>query len=377
MVSKGTNKLMHDLSASESHTSQLERDVKAVDQNLISIDQDLLISKKINTSLNDLNSALGEAVELLEIASIIPEIGSEASELKNMISTFKTPISNALSASNKLENIVGPIRTKIEQIEPKVKKVDMVLLNTMNAENKFISVLGDATNCINSLPSGSFKQDLVDKLNQASAGIDPVVLNFDKIQITLLSAISETENKLKNILYLAGDLANINNQINAVLKSVINPLISTLNTVKQALNHTIRIPYGGYPKICHKTVLGVSVPYPCGWHTVYFSFSVEQIIKGGLNVLAPVMDLLNKAMNAFLHPILKALHLNIHLPNIPGLEKINQLTNELESQFNRIENTLNELTEDADQFDAIIAKIEAFEKEILSVNQACSVHANA
>lgn len=368
MVTEGTNKLLHDLSTTENHTAQLESDVKKVDQDLKTIDQDLLISKKINTSLSDLNTALGEADQLLEVVSIIPEIGEEAAELRNVISTFKGPILEALTASNKLENVVGPVRNKIEQIAPKVKQVDTALLNTMNEENKLIAALGGATHCINSLPNGTVKDGLVGQLNKVSATVDPVVLGFDKLQTTLLNAINDAENQLKSMLSLASSLTAISAHIDAVF-TVLNPVISALKAVQNVLSHTIRVPYGGYPKMCKKW----GVPYPCGWHTVYFSFSVEQILKGGLSVIGPVMDLLNKAMNAVLNPVLKALHLNINLPSIPGLDKLNQLANELDAPFNSIENAINGLTADLNQFETIITQIENFEKEIAEINKNCTV----
>ncbi len=116
------------MSDAENHTSQIEGNVKAVDQDLKSIDQDLLLSKKINTNLKELNSALGEAKELLEVVSIIPEIGAEANELKDAVVALQTPVSDALDASNKVESVVGPARTKIEQVETKVAQLDAELL---------------------------------------------------------------------------------------------------------------------------------------------------------------------------------------------------------------------------------------------------------
>ena len=366
------NKLMHDMSATENHTAQLESDVKTIDTDLNTLDQDLLVSKKINTALGELNTALGEAVQLLEIVAIIPEIGAEASELKTTISTFKVPIANALNVSNKLESVIGPVRTKIEQIEPKVKQIDTALLNTMNAENKFISVLGDATHCINALPAGNIKTELEGKLNAAANTVDPVVLKFDSAQVALLNAINDAKTTLSSITVLAGTLATINAQINAVF-AVLNPLISGLNSVKNALSHTIRVPYGGYPKFCKKW----GIPYPCGWHTVYFSFSVEQILKGGLSVIGPVMSLLNDAMKSFLNPILSALHLNINLPSIPGLGNLENLANALENSFSSVENALSGLVGNLNQFDAIISQIEAFENEVATINQACTTSITA
>ena len=65
--------------------------------------------------------------------------------------------------------------------------------------------------------------------------------------------------------------------------------------------------------------------------------------------------------------------LNINLPSIPGLDKLNQLANELEAPFNSIENAINGLTADLNQFETIITQIENFEKEIAEINKNCTV----
>ena len=61
-----------------------------------------------------------------------------------------------------------------------------------------------------------------------------------------ISAISTTRSSVVNCFKLV----------------VVTPLISSLYSVKNVLSHTIRVPYGGYPKVCYKHVLGVKVPYP-------------------------------------------------------------------------------------------------------------------
>ncbi len=366
------HKLMNDVSATESHTAQLESDVKTVYQDLQTIDNDLAISQTINNDLKQLDSALNEAVELLEVVSIIPEIGSEASELKNVISAFKKPVDEALAVSNKVESVVGPIRNAIGKVEPKIKQIDTILLKLMNAENQFISTLGGAIQCINSLPNSSIKSSLERELDDAAENVDPIVLKFDAQQVTILSAISKASEEAEDIKHLVMGLASLQNQINAVM-NVLNPLIASLNAVKNVLGHTIRVPYGGYPKFCTKKVLGLPVKYPCGWHTVYFSFSVEQIIKGGLHVLGPVMDLLNKAMNAVLQPVLRALHLNINLPQIPGLSILNDLSNDLTSFEGEIITPIDNLMNDLNEFEDAYNSVENFIGEIEKINKACSI----
>ncbi len=365
-------KLMNDVSTTESHTAQLESDVKTVYQDLQTIDNDLAISQTINNDLKQLDSALNEAVELLEVVSIIPEIGSEASELKNVISAFKKPVDEALAVSNKVESVVGPIRNAIGKVEPKIKQIDTILLKLMNAENQFISTLGGAIQCINSLPNSSIKSSLERELDDAAENVDPIVLKFDAQQVTILSAINKASEETEDIKHLVMELASLQNQINAVM-NVLNPLIASLNAVKNVLGHTIRVPYGGYPKFCTKKVLGLPVKYPCGWHTVYFSFSVEQIIKGGLHVLGPVMDLLNKAMNAVLQPVLRALHLNINLPQIPGLSILNDLSNDLTSFEGEIITPIDNLVNDLNVFEDAYNSVENFINEIEKINKACSI----
>ncbi|MCH2034582.1 MAG: hypothetical protein MK202_13810 [Tenacibaculum sp.] len=370
------HKLMNDVSTTESHTAQLESDVKTVYQDLQTIDNDLAISQTINNDLKQLDSALNEAVELLEVVSIIPEIGSEASELKNVISAFKKPVDEALVVSNKVESVVGPIRNAIGKVEPKIKQIDTILLKLMNAENQFISTLGGAIQCINSLPNSSIKSSLERELDDAAENVDPIVLKFDAQQVTILSAISKASEEAEDIKHLVMGLASLQNQINAVM-NVLNPLIASLNAVKNVLGHTIRVPYGGYPKFCTKKVLGLPVKYPCGWHTVYFSFSVEQIIKGGLHVLGPVMDLLNKAMNAVLQPVLRALHLNINLPQIPGLSILNDLSNDLTSFEGEIITPIDNLVNDLNEFEDAYNSVENFIGEIEKINKACSIAATS
>jgi hypothetical protein len=366
-----TNKLMHDISTAEANTTQLESNVKTINNNLDNIHQNLGASKKVNQSLKDLNSSLSTAEELLTIVSIIPEIGTEASELKKSIIEFQKPIKTALESSNKIEKIVVPIRNTIEKMEPKVKKADSVLLSVMNLENQFVDSIGKATHCINSLPDSTIKSNLVDEIDKLSKTIDPQVLQFDKAQLSILTGIKTANSKCEEIKNWAASLVKLSNEINAVI-NVLKPLISSLKAIKNAFKKVIRVPYGGYPKMCKKW----GVPYPCGWHTVYFSFTIEQILNGVKGVIAPVKLLLDKAMDVVLSPLLKALNLNIKLPSIPDLDILDNLINNLESAFDSIITPLNKLMEYLDTINKFIDVINSYIDQFNKINKACLIEFN-
>ena len=85
------------------------------------------------------------------------------------------------------------------------------------------------------------------------------------------------------------------------------------------------------------------------------------------------MDLLNKAMNAVLQPVLKALHLNINLPQIPGLSILNDLSNDLTSFEGEIITPIDNLVNDLNEFEDAYNSVENFIGEIEKINKACSI----
>ena len=368
-----TVKLMHDISDTEGHTTQIESDVKTIDKELVEIHENLEVSKKINNSLHTLETSLGTASELLFIVGIIPAISTEASVLKRTIDTFKEPIKGAVKESDAVEKIVNPIREKIEKIEPKVKKVDTVLLDTMNKENQFVDILGSAEHCINSLPDSVVKSKLEEQMEAASSTLDPMVLQFDSVQVTLLNSIEEAKKQADQIKSWAQGLINLDVQINRVL-DILSPLIKSLKPIAEAFKQTIRVPYGGYPKTCYKKVLGVKVPYPCGWHTVYFSFTIKQILDGLNGIIKPVMDLLNKAMYAILNPLLKALNLHITLPEIPGLSVLKELKERLTTIFDAVIGTLDDLLNRLNVFTDFLKQLQEIMDRINEINKECRLN---
>jgi hypothetical protein len=112
--------------------------------------------------------------------------------------------------------------------------------------------------------------------------------------------------------------------------------------------------------MCTKKVLGVPMPYPCGWHTVYFSFSIQQILDGVTGVLRPVMDLLQSAMDTILNLLLGALNLDIKLPDIPGLAKLERLVDSLLSGLTPLADAVANLQREARALTAALDRVAAY-----------------
>lgn len=354
-----TNALIHDLSDAEAHTVTLESETKELADDLENLDEGLEISEQVNKALKNLNATLTSVQEMLATVSIVPEIEEEAESLKATLEAFQVPLEKALEVSNELEETLEPIRTGVDLLVAGLQTTDLLLVATMNAENGAISTFGKAQTCIQSQPDSPKKTSLQAQLEAASANLDPTVIRFDAAQTTLLAGFSIINSALAQIQSWTSALTTLLAEINHVM-SVLKPLVTPLKALKKGLSHVIRVPYLGYPKFCEKII-------PCGWHTVYFSFSVEHILKGVSGVLKPVEDLLEKALGVFLKPLLKALHLNITLPAIDGLDVLETMETQVSSEYNLIQTGVENLAANATIIKAISVSMAASEAVVESL----------
>jgi hypothetical protein len=83
------------------------------------------------------------------------------------------------------------------------------------------------------------------------------------------------------------------------------------------------------------------------------------------------MDLLDKAMNAVLNPLLKALNLNIKLPDIPGLDKLKSIVDSLTSVFDPLTQTFNQLVSETQKLQEKLQSLYEFTGQFNKIYQAC------
>jgi hypothetical protein len=369
-----TDQLLHHISTAEGNTTQIESDVKALDTELNTIHDDLAVSKTVNDSLHLLDDSLTTASQLLAAVAAIPSISQSASDLKKVVDAYHTPIQQAVKDSDAVEKIVAPIRIKIEQLEPKVAILDKTLLVVMLAEAQFINTLGSAEQCINSLPDSDIKTKLDQQMDAASSSIDPAVLKFDGVQVAILTTLDKAKQLADQIKTWAENLLDLNLRINSVI-NILKPLIDALQAVADAFKQTIRVPYGGYPKTCYKKVFGHKIPYPCGWVTVYYSFTIQQILDGATGMIKPIVDLLEAGMNEVLKPLLRNLGLDsFTLPAIPGLDVLTQLTSKLQDTFDSIAATLEALINQQTDFNTFMAELKKILDAMSEINIQCQLN---
>ena len=152
---KKTDNLKSDLIQLEADSSELEKKVKAVDDDLLYVHDKLSISETLHDRLSALDSNLKLASDLLGIVRIIPPISAAASNTKRVIDLFREPVSKAKKVSGDVDKRVKPIRTKVHEVQQKVAKLDNELKEIIGNEQTLIQSVNHAQICIASLPSGT------------------------------------------------------------------------------------------------------------------------------------------------------------------------------------------------------------------------------
>ena len=361
-----TQKLIEDLSTAKVHTIEIDQRIESLDHHLDNIYGDLNISKKMNRNLVDLDDALKEASELLAIVSIIPEIGAEAGQAKRVIDEFHGPVHKARKVSDGIEQKIAPLRKGVKMTDAQVEKLVNVFLNIIRGENASIEMINNVQGCIKSLGNEKAFKDIEMRMNSLSGEVNPQVLKVDQLQVSLINEINLVEGKISDVIDVIKKFTDISNAIEHAL-SVLNPIIASLKAIKSAFNQTISIPY---PSVCTtEGPLGIPIPYPCLEH---FSFSIKQLLDGVHGILGPVMDLLNKAMDAILSPLLKALHLDIHLPNIPYIGELESIFSSIEKFLAPIENNIKSLGDIFSECENIFNNISDELKQLEMIYEKCS-----
>jgi hypothetical protein len=363
---ENTKKLIEDLSTAKVHTIEIEQRIESLDQHLDNIYGDLTISKKINRNFVDLDDALKEASELLAIVSIIPEIGAEAGQAKRVIDEFHGPVHKARKVSDGIEKKIAPLRRGVKMTDAQVEKLVNVFLNIIRGENSSIEMINNVQICISSLGDEKAFNEIEMKMDSLSGQVDPKVLKVDQLQVSLINEMNGVEGKISNVIDVIKKFTDISSAIEHAL-SILDPLIASLKVIKSVFNQTISIPY---PSVCStKGPLGIPIPYPCFEH---FSFSIQQLLNGVHGILGPVMDLLNKAMNAILSPLLNALHLNIHLPNIPYIGELENIFSSIESILDPIEKDIKSIGDMFSECETIFNNISDELKQLEGILEKCS-----
>ena len=372
---QAANQLFKDLSTAENHTSQLASDSTQLDQRLTTIATKLRACKRVSHGLHELGADLDTAIKLLDEVRIIPEVGAQAAARQDALIAYRLSAQQATSTCDTLEKAVTLARHGFQQAEVQLRTVGAALSEIINRENSFLHALGRAQRCITSLPAGSVSTRLEYDLDNICGEVMPLVARFDAGQVELLQGIEATKLEVEELENWANSFVALQEEVVQV-STKIQPLVSGLRELANALKQSVSVPYGGYPKICHHQVVGVSIPYPCGWHAVRVSFSIPCVLRGLSGVAKPIESALGSAANAVLHPLLRSLHLNVTLPALPGLSSLRDVASHFETYCQSVLQTIDTVEANATTLTPFTQSIENFATLIESIGTQCAEHAS-
>ena len=340
----------------EKTTQNLELDISHCELYLVSLKKNLKTPEKLLANLKTLDQSLETLDEILDVIIIIPQISIGAEELKEAIDTIKMPINKASVVSSDFDTIMENAHTAVAKLKVKIQVPHHKMKLTREKVDKFNTLVNQTVQCITSIPAEVPREKQYNEMAQASVKVDTQVKDVIKLSILLVDSFDRINKELEQIEKRLQLLDEISEPIDKII-SELNLIMVPLNPLKNALFHMISVPCEGYYRYCRKW----RIPYPCGWHTVHVSFSVNQIITGFSGILKPVEEQLNKEMNIFLKPILKTLNFKTKLSSIPGLDSLSTKLQALYGNFVTLPKEIDELLKKAGQL----------EKEIDTIDEKC------
>lgn len=340
----------------EKKTLGLLHKVSQFDLDLCALEQDLGIPEQLAVKLKSLDQCLQDVNELLDVIEIIPQISAGAGEMKEVLSSIKSPLHKAFKVSSDFDILVRPVRIAMAKLEIKITALDRELNSAVAKAQQFTALVDLTRQCIFRVPDGAAKDKLANEIDRNYGKVDTTAKQANKLLNLLMHSVDritveakQIENRLKPLEAVSGPIDKIIDKLNIIM--------SPMRAVEDALSHIISVPYEGYSKYCRKW----GIPYPCGWHKVYFRFTVKEIISDLSDVIEPVENLLNNEMKHFLGPVIKGLNLQSRLktklPSIPGLNSLHEKLEALLGNFTTLPEEVEELLKKTAQLEKKIDTI--------------------
>lgn len=261
----------------------------------------------VSDNLRKIDKTVKSTIRILNSVSAIPA----AAAIKRSLTTFRTPVSNAVRYFNEVEKpIITPTKESVEKtkiivdlLKMKVNTLGIILKNTK------ITILG-LENCIHEIN-------------------DPEILRKTEIAVKDLNKGLVTVNKTISIINGTIDgVINASKKISDISKQI-KPIVSGLNKVKPVVKK-LEKSAKKINKIMDKKIMGYSV-------------------RDALKLTGPLKYIMKKATKLF-EPVFK--EISKALPEIPGLDaykneiaKLQQKANVFRKESDKIKAKYKELTD--------------------------------
>ncbi len=330
------------------------------------LEQDLEAPEKLVTDLKTLDESLDTLDEILDVCIVIPQIHIGGRELKKAIDMIKAPIHKARIVSSHCDPLMQDVLNAVTKLKTEIQKMDQDMEVKRDKVAKFNASVEQTMQCITNIPTQTSRGKQYGEMSQASAEVDKQVKNADKLVLLLDDSLDRINKEVEHI----GDKLEFVEQISKPVEKIIseiNLVTVPLQALKHALTHKISVPYERSTKFCRKW----GIPYPCEWHVVHASFSVEQILSGLVGPAKPVEGMLKKEAKAFLAHRLKSLHFETKLSSIPGIDSLSAKLQDLFGHFMSLPKEIEELLKKAGKLELEIDAIHERRGEWQQMQDAC------
>ncbi len=293
---------------------------------------------KAHQGMEDLNSVADSVVQLDEqllvlsktasALSGIPVIGSVISVTGTALSRVHTPVK---ATSSKIKSIRAPVITPAREALQKTKDQTDRIVSSMESIATNLQYVQKVTARLNDCMAKTEDPAVV-------SSVDKDVKELNKIMDDLnkgLATVNSVQDKIE------GTLVALANSV-----STITPVRKGIDTVMKPLNKIKGVTDEIYDVLKKK----ISVP-------LVGSFTVEQAINSTTGVV-------KKAAEAILNPILKKL--GIDIPTIPGIDKFDQLLDQVQGYYNDAKMAAQEIGNVANQIVDIPNRLKAMADDIVT-----------
>ena len=257
--------------------------------------------KAVAEALKSLSGDLATLSNLLQIAKVVRVIRPVADRVRGQVDRLKRLVDGAEGKALAIDRQVQPFREALDKLIRTLEQFVQRLDELGGRAERVRTSLRTTRACMAALPAGPARDHGFELLNSFARALNmPLSHLADSVagadaQTTALTAdLQALERLLEQVR--SGVLDGI-----ASVRGVFGPLLGPLREISTVLDYRINLRI--------------------------FSFTLRQILEG-LSLPWPfsyLEDAFWEVANSILDPILRALHLDISLPEIPALDLVGQI----------------------------------------------------
>ena len=296
-----TDNLEADLQSAEDKTRELDSHLSNFKVAVQDVKDDLEITADIESKLKTSHAVVRTVRSLLVAAKVIPHPALKAGVdiLDKSLKVLEPNLRKAKNVSIRVDKKVEPLRTKIDELDQKLADFQKKVYKLLTQELIFKITVEHVNECVMSLPSNE-KGDVEPIMDQLSQEISVWVREADGRQEDALNAIRRGQEARNNVVDKLRDLIDVRNDIK-MFTDVLDPIYIVLKPLRNMLNERIFV-------------------------APFVEYTIQELLDLGGWWMDIAYDFLQENLSALFD-----VNLEINLPDIPGLDKLDRMESFLDS----------------------------------------------